>query len=70
MRQGYRNRNPAGKEYALMVNESYEAMKEGRYPPPCCRISSKCVGFYNHWGIRRWKKHSDGERSCSASTAH
>ena len=30
LRQGYLNRNPAGRQYALMVNESYEAMKEKR----------------------------------------
>lgn len=32
LRQGYRNRNPLGRGYALMANESFEAMKEKRYP--------------------------------------
>ena len=45
MRQGYRNRNPAGKEYALMVNESYEAMKEGRYPRPVAGYHPHASGF-------------------------
>ena len=45
MRQGYRNRNPAGKEYALMVNESYEAMKEGRYPRPVPGYHPHASGF-------------------------
>ena len=30
LRQGYLNRNPMGREYALMANESYEAMREKR----------------------------------------
>jgi len=30
LRQGYLNRNPVGKQYALMVNESYDAMREKR----------------------------------------
>lgn len=30
LRQGYLNRNPSERQYALMVNESYEAMKERR----------------------------------------
>ena len=30
LRQGYLNRNPMGKQYALMANESYEAMREKR----------------------------------------
>jgi len=45
MRQGYRNRNPAGKEYALMVNESYEAMKDGRYPRPIAGYHPHASGF-------------------------
>ena len=45
MRQGYRNRNPAGKEYALMVNDSYEAMKEGRYPRPVPGYHPHASGF-------------------------
>ena len=30
LRQGYRNRNPLERQYALMVNESYAAMREKR----------------------------------------
>ena len=30
LRQGYRNRNPQGRQYALMINESYAAMVEKR----------------------------------------
>ncbi len=45
IRQGYRNRNPAGKEYALMANESYEAMKEGRYPRPVAGYHPHASGF-------------------------
>ena len=30
LRQGYRNRNPMGRQYTLMVNESYAAMREKR----------------------------------------
>ena len=32
LRQGYRSRSPLGKDYAIMLNETYEAMKENRLP--------------------------------------
>ena len=45
LRQGYRNRNPMEKEYALMANESYEAMREKRYPRPVPGYHPHASGF-------------------------
>ena len=45
LRQGYRNRNPLGRGYALMANESFEAMKEKRYPRPVPGYHPNTAGF-------------------------
>lgn len=45
LRQGYRNRNPVGKEYAIMVNETYEAMREKRYPRTVPEYHPNASGF-------------------------
>ena len=45
LRQGYLNRNPMGREYALMVNESYEAMREKRQVRPVPGYHPNASGF-------------------------
>ncbi len=45
LRQGYRNRNPLGRQYALMANESYEAMLEKRPVRPVPGYHPNASGF-------------------------
>ena len=45
LRQGYRNRNPLERQYALMVNESYEAMLEKRDVRPVPGYHPNASGF-------------------------
>ena len=45
IRQGYRNRNPLEKQYALMANESYEAMREKRPVRPVPGYHPNASGF-------------------------
>ena len=45
LRQGYLNRDPMGRQYALMANESYEAMREKRPVRPVPGYHPNASGF-------------------------
>ena len=45
LRQGYLNRNPMERQYALMANEAYEAMKERRPVRPVPGYHPNASGF-------------------------